>query len=103
MTPVFERHVGMADFVGVVRTLTLGGGTPLLVEASATWVGALVAIVNAARHALTHVELVRKDAQRLEKRTGCCMPTAQQIEGLACCSDRILIVGSDVTADRRSV
>jgi ArsR family transcriptional regulator len=47
----------------------------------------LGSVVGAVRHALTHVELVRKDAGRLEKRTGCCAPAAQDVKGLPCCGD----------------
>src|SRR5947199_6553306 len=32
----------------------------------------LTAIVDAVRHALAHVDTVQRDAQRLQKRTGCC-------------------------------
>src|SRR6059036_3726356 len=34
----------------------------------------LSAIGDAVRHALTHVDTVHRDAQRLEKTTGCCVP-----------------------------
>jgi ArsR family transcriptional regulator len=36
----------------------------------------LGAIHDAVRHALTHADIVRRDAERLEKRTGCCVPAA---------------------------
>jgi ArsR family transcriptional regulator len=45
----------------------------------------LGAIADAVRHALTHVELVRKDADRLEKRTGCCLPAPGEVTTAACC------------------
>jgi ArsR family transcriptional regulator, arsenate/arsenite/antimonite-responsive transcriptional repressor len=47
----------------------------------------VLAVVNdAVRHALTHVDVVQKDAQRLQKRTGCCAaPTTADIR-VACCS-----------------
>src|SRR4051812_5228095 len=32
------------------------------------------AVIDAVRRALTQVEAVRRDGERLEKRTGCCMP-----------------------------
>ena len=35
---------------------------------------ALAALADAVRHALTHVDTVRKDAERLQKRTGCRVP-----------------------------
>jgi len=45
----------------------------------------LGAIADAVRHALTHVELVRKDADRLEKRTGCCLPAQGEVTTAPCC------------------
>jgi ArsR family transcriptional regulator len=45
----------------------------------------LGAIADAVRHALTHVELVRKDADRLEKRTGCCLPAPGEVTTAPCC------------------
>jgi len=45
----------------------------------------LGAIADAVRHALTHVELVRKDADRLEKRTGCCLPAPGEVATAPCC------------------
>jgi len=44
------------------------------------------AVVDAVRHALTHVDVVRKDAERLQKRTGCCLPTSGDITAAACCT-----------------
>src|SRR6266508_3756218 len=32
-------------------------------------------IVTAVRHALTHTDVVHKDTERLQKKTGCCVPT----------------------------
>jgi ArsR family transcriptional regulator len=46
----------------------------------------LSAITTAVRHALTHVDVVRHDAERLQKKTGCCMPTRDAIPGLPCCA-----------------
>jgi len=34
----------------------------------------LALLVEGVRHALTHVDVVRKDSERLRKRTGCCVP-----------------------------
>jgi len=36
-------------------------------------------------HALGHVEAVRRDAVRLQKRTGCCVPQSETRPGCACC------------------
>jgi ArsR family transcriptional regulator, arsenate/arsenite/antimonite-responsive transcriptional repressor len=46
----------------------------------------LGAISDAVRHALTHVESVKRDAERLQKRTGCCVPTPGDVAGVACCA-----------------
>jgi len=45
----------------------------------------MAAIVDAVRHALTHVDVVRRDGERLQKRTGCCVPTPGDVAGVSCC------------------
>jgi hypothetical protein len=45
----------------------------------------LGAIADAVRHALTHIDVVRKDAERLEKRTGCCLPAPGETSAASCC------------------
>ena len=46
----------------------------------------LAAIADAVHHALAHTEAVQRDAQRLQKRTGCCVPTPDHRSGVPCCS-----------------
>jgi len=46
----------------------------------------LNAIGVAVRHALTHVDVVHRDAERLKKRTGCCLPAAANMPQFACCA-----------------
>ena len=46
----------------------------------------LTAIVDAVRHALTHTETVQRDAERLHKRTGCCVPKPDDVSGVSCCA-----------------
>jgi ArsR family transcriptional regulator len=46
----------------------------------------LAAIGDAVRHALTHVDMVQRDGERLQKRTGCCVPGPGQVTGVSCCS-----------------
>ena len=46
----------------------------------------LAAITDAVRHALTHVEVVRHDAERLQTRTGCCVPTPAAVARTSCCA-----------------
>jgi len=45
----------------------------------------LQSISEMVRHALTHLETVQRDAARLQKRTGCCLPAVESTE-LACCA-----------------
>lgn len=46
----------------------------------------LAAIVDAVHHALAHTDAVQRDSQRLQKRTGCCVPTPRPRAGASCCS-----------------
>ncbi len=43
-------------------------------------------IRDAVTHALGHLDAVKKDAARLQKRTGCCVPETKAKRGLACCA-----------------
>lgn len=43
-------------------------------------------VIEAVRHALTHLDAVHKDADRLTKKTGCCLPVGAGT-GLPCCGD----------------
>ena len=45
----------------------------------------MAAIGDAVRHALTHVDSVRRDGDRLQKRTGCCMPSPRELGRVSCC------------------
>jgi ArsR family transcriptional regulator len=46
----------------------------------------MAAIVDAVRHALTHIDAVHRDGERLQKRTGCCVPAPGEVSGVACCT-----------------
>ena len=46
----------------------------------------VAAISEAVRHGLTHMDVVRRDAERLQKKTGCCLPSPDHAAGLSCCS-----------------
>jgi ArsR family transcriptional regulator len=52
----------------------------------------MAAIVDAVRHALTHVDVVRRDGERLQKRTGCCVPTPGDVAGVSCCAPQLVQV-----------
>jgi ArsR family transcriptional regulator len=42
-------------------------------------------IQQAVAHALRHLDVVKKDADRLEKKTGCCLPPSVGKPTFACC------------------
>ena len=42
-------------------------------------------IQQAVAHGLSHIDAVRKDGERLEKKTGCCLPPLVEMPGLPCC------------------
>jgi ArsR family transcriptional regulator len=44
----------------------------------------LQTIHQAVAHALTHIEAVHRDAERLKKKTGCCLPVASATGGPCC-------------------
>jgi hypothetical protein len=46
----------------------------------------LAAIVDGVAHALTHSDTIHRDAGRLQKRTGCCVPTPGDVQLASCCS-----------------
>jgi ArsR family transcriptional regulator, arsenate/arsenite/antimonite-responsive transcriptional repressor len=45
----------------------------------------LRAIADTVRHTLMHLDVVGKDADRLQKKTGCCLPTLESSE-MSCCA-----------------
>jgi ArsR family transcriptional regulator len=45
----------------------------------------LQALCGTLRHALTHLPAVQRDADRLQKRTGCCLPASANA-ALPCCA-----------------
>src|SRR5438477_5888663 len=47
----------------------------------------LAAIGDAVRHALTHLDAVQRDGVRLQKRTGCCVPTPGEVGRTSCCAE----------------
>ena len=46
----------------------------------------LVAVGDAVRHALTHMDAVHRDAERLQRKTGCCLPAPGDVVGAPCCA-----------------
>ena len=46
----------------------------------------LKAVGDAVRHALTHMDVVHRDADRLKKKNGCCLPARGEVVGPSCCA-----------------
>jgi ArsR family transcriptional regulator, arsenate/arsenite/antimonite-responsive transcriptional repressor len=43
-------------------------------------------IRQAVTHVMGHVDVIHKDASRLQKKTGCCLPESQDASMFACCA-----------------
>jgi ArsR family transcriptional regulator len=54
----------------------------------------LAAIGDAVRHALTHIDTVHRDGERLHKRTGCCVPGPGETAGVSCCAAAAVAVNA---------
>jgi len=82
--PKASRHLAYLRRAGLVTTRRDGlwvhyGLAPVVSPLLAT-------IQQAVVHALGHVEGVRKDAMRLQRETGCCLPEATATPAYACCA-----------------
>ena len=55
----------------------------------------LAALAAAVKHALAHTDVVKKDGERLRKRTGCCVPGPNAVAAGAhsCCTPRAVASG----------
>src|SRR5258707_6352310 len=81
--PKASRHLAYLRKAGLVETRRDGLWIHYRMADLADPV--LGAIADAVRHALTHADVVRKDADRLEKRTGCCLPAPGEMTASVCC------------------
>ena len=50
----------------------------------------LAAILDAVRHGLAHVDTVHRDAERLQKKNGCCIPSPGDATQAACCTPQVV-------------
>jgi ArsR family transcriptional regulator, arsenate/arsenite/antimonite-responsive transcriptional repressor len=82
--PKASRHLAYLRQAGLVETRRDGLWIHYRLAKLADPV--LTALVDAVRHALTHAETVQRDAERLRKRTGCCVPGPDDVAGMACCA-----------------
>jgi len=78
-----SRHLAYLRRAGLVTTRREGLWVHYSLSKSADPV--VSTIEDATTHVLGHVESLKKDAERFEKRTGCCVPAAGRTR-LACCA-----------------
>lgn len=79
-----SRHLAYLRRVGLVETRREGLWIHYRLGRPADPV--LSAITDAVRHALTHIDTVNRDAVRLQRKTGCCVPTPGDVGGTSCCA-----------------
>src|SRR3977135_1357059 len=82
--PKASRHLAYLRRSGLVETR--GEGLWVHYRLRALPDPTFAAIGDAVRHALTHIEAVNRDGERLRKRTGCCVPTPGDVAGVSCCA-----------------
>src|SRR5499425_2697750 len=78
-----SRHLAYLRRVGLVTTRREGLWVHYSLSKSADPI--VATIETATTHVLGHVEALKKDADRLERQTGCCVPTAERASDLPCC------------------
>jgi ArsR family transcriptional regulator len=81
--PKVSRHLAYLRKAGLVETRREGLWVHYRLATTPDPV--LGAIRDAVTHALMHVNTVQRDAKRLEKKTGCCLPAADAAQTFACC------------------
>jgi ArsR family transcriptional regulator len=88
--PKASRHLAYLRRAGLVETRREGLWVHYRLGTLADPV--LAAIGDAVRHALTHMDTVHRDGERLQKKTGCCVPAPGDVAGVACCSPKVIQV-----------
>lgn len=88
--PKASRHLAYLRRAGLVETRREGLWAHYRLGTLADPV--LAAIGDAVRHALTHIDSVHRDSERLQKRTGCCVPAPGDVTGVSCCSPQAVQV-----------
>jgi ArsR family transcriptional regulator len=83
--PTVSRHLAYLRRAGLVETRREGLWIHYrLASLDDTVLRTLTDIV---KHALTHVDTIAKDGERLRKATGCCLKAVEAPRSLACCGE----------------
>jgi ArsR family transcriptional regulator len=91
--PKASRHLAYLRRAGLVETRREGLWIHYRLGSLADPV--LGVIANAVRHGLTHVDAVRRDGERLQKRTGCCVPSPGDVRSVSCCAPQPVPVAAE--------
>ena len=84
--PTVSRHLAYLRRSGLVETRRDGLWIHYrLASLDDTVLRTLTDIV---RHALSHVDTIAKDGERLRKATGCCLTASEAPRSLACCAEQ---------------
>ena len=82
--PKASRHLASLRKSGLVATRRKG--LWVYYRLAETGDPILATIQQAATHVVGHLETVRRDAARLQKKTGCCLPQTPGTPRFACCA-----------------
>src|ERR1051325_3706229 len=82
--PKASRHLAYLRRAGLVQTRKEGLWVHYRLADVADPV--MAALKQAVNHALGHLPGVQRDAQRLQRKNGCCLPVAAVDSSYACCS-----------------
>ena len=82
--PKASRHLAYLRRAGLVETRRQGLWVYYRLGQSSNSVNTTIRDVVA--HALGHVAAVQRDAQRLHKKTGCCLPAPTGAPAFGCCA-----------------
>jgi len=88
--PKASRHLAYLRSAGLVETRREGLWIHYRLATPADPV--IGVITQAVAHALAHVDVVHRDAERLRKRTGCCVPSPGDIAHPSCCAPHPMLV-----------
>ncbi len=81
--PKASRHLAYLRRAGLVDTRRDGLWVHYRLAESSDPI--IHTVRQAVAHALGHMHGIHRDAQRLQKKTGCCLPAALETPTLACC------------------
>jgi ArsR family transcriptional regulator len=82
--PKVSRHLAYLRAAGLVETRRDGVWIHYRMAELTDPLRATVA--TAVQHMLSHVDVIHKDADRLQKNTGCCIAPPVELAGGACCA-----------------